>query len=153
MKREELEKIIRIHAKQGDCIGLIGVGKFGTILQKTAQKLGMTILLHDPPREIRESEDTYEAFQPQWGNGMGGCDFSKEIAETFLPLSILLSRASLLTIQVPLVSGGRFPTEGMIDQAFLDALRPGTRVLNFSGTGILSAGISDPRILNMTETA
>jgi len=86
----------RGEALQGKTIGIIGVGNVGGRLAKRVTALGLQPLLYDPPRAEREG------------------------AEGFITsLEILLAESDIITLHVPLTKGGRYPTQGMVNDAFL----------------------------------
>ena len=87
---------------QGSTLGLIGVGKFGSELKRMAEQYGLRTLLCDPPRSISDAEDLNDALHVDWGNGMGGCDFSQVETETFVPVSEICKYADVIAVQVPL---------------------------------------------------
>lgn len=128
-------------------IGLIGAGAFGSQIKELALAKGIppeNILLYDPARSREEAEEINDALHDEWGNGMGGCNFSSDREkETFLPLSSL-ARADLISIQIPLTEENR----SFIGRDFLESLSPKTQILSFSPKEIFSeeAG-KDPRIL------
>ncbi len=100
-------------------IGLIGAGKFGSELKQSALEHGFRVLLCDPPKADAAAEEVNDALHVEWGNGMGGCDFSRLETETYLPKECLARSADRIFVQVPLNQN----TKGMIDSAFLALCR------------------------------
>ena len=88
------------------CIGVVGVGHVGSIVADYCRRIGMTVLLNDPPRAERE----------------GG--------ESFTPLGELAERCDILTFHTPLVSGGDHPTFHLADRHFLSGLRRKPLLIN-----------------------
>ncbi len=128
---------------QGGTLGLIGVGKFGSELKRRAEQIGLRTLLCDPPRSLRDAEDLNESLHADWGNGMGGCDFSQERTETFVPVSEICRYADVIAVQVPLNEA----TTGMIDSGFLAACRDGVTVWIFSDPAAVHEDVRrDPRL-------
>ena len=111
-------------------LGLLGVGSFGNKIRSFALSLGIppeNILLCDPPRSREEAEEINDALHTDWGNGMGGCYFSSEIKDTFLPLSSL-AKADILSIQIPLTEENK----DLIGKEFLSLCSPKIKILSFS---------------------
>ncbi|MCD4664142.1 MAG: 4-phosphoerythronate dehydrogenase [Bacteroidales bacterium] len=75
-------------------IGIIGVGNIGSKIKNTAELLGIRVLLNDPPRAEKE------------GN------------ENFAELDTLLESADVITLHVPLATGGKHPTYHLADEHF-----------------------------------
>lgn len=89
----------------GKSIGIVGVGQCGSRVERIATALGMTPVLCDPPR----------------GRATG--------SDRFRPLAEL-AHCDVVTLHVPRTLDGPDRTEGMIDAAFLRALRPDAVLLN-----------------------
>ncbi len=86
-------------------VGIIGVGNVGSRLQRRLQRLGIKLLLNDPPR-------------------------AAEGATSFVSLDRLLDEADILCLHTPLVTAGPYPTQHLLGAAQLGRLRPGAIVLN-----------------------
>ena len=128
---------------QGGTLGLIGVGKFGSELKRIAEQNGLRTLLCDPPRSISDAEDLNDALHVDWGNGMGGCDFSQVETETFVPVGEICKYADCIAVQVPLNDS----TKDMIDSDFMAACRDGVTIWIFSDPAIVQAAVrQDPRL-------
>ena len=129
--------------EQGCTLGLIGVGKFGSGLKKMAEQYGLRTLLCDPPRSISDAEDLNDALHVDWGNGMGGCDFSQVKTETFVPVSEICKYADVIAVQVPLNDS----TKDMIDSGFMAACRKDTIIWIFSDPAVVQNPLrQDPRL-------
>ena len=129
--------------EQGCTLGLIGVGKFGSGLKKMAEQYGLRTLLCDPPRSISDAEDLNDALHVDWGNGMGGCDFSQVKTETFVPVSEICKYADVIAVQVPLNDS----TKDMIDSDFMAACRKDAIIWSFSDPAVVQNHLrQDPRI-------
>ena len=83
----------------GLTMGIVGVGHVGSLVAEVAGDLGMKILLNDPPREAQE------------GPGR------------FHPLHRLAEEADFISLHVPLVREGQYPTFHLADEAFFHSLR------------------------------
>jgi 4-phosphoerythronate dehydrogenase len=81
---------------QGKTIGIIGVGNVGGRLANRVTALGLQPLLYDPPRVEREGAEGFTTS-----------------------LETLLTESDIITLHVPLTKDGRYPTQGMVDRAFL----------------------------------
>ena len=87
-----------IASPDGLTLGIVGVGHIGSIVARWAAQLGFTVLLNDPPREIREVDDMFE------------------------PLETLQHHCDIITFHTPLTRNGQWPTWHLCDQAFIDGL-------------------------------
>lgn len=87
-------------------VGIVGVGNVGGRLQKRLEALGIKTLLCDPPRADR---------------GEPG---------DFCSLETLVAQADVLTFHTPLYQDGPYQTLHMADEALLQALKPGTILIN-----------------------
>ncbi len=83
-------------------IGIVGVGNVGKKVEAMARKLGLRVLLNDPPREKAE--------------GPGA----------FVSLDKLLEEATVVTMHVPLDE----TTRAMAGQEFFEKIRPGAILIN-----------------------
>ncbi|MBD3321214.1 MAG: DUF3410 domain-containing protein [Chitinivibrionales bacterium] len=92
----------------GKTLGIVGFGNVGSRVCSRAQALGMRCLLNDPPKQ----EST-------------GCDI-------FIKLPDLLQQADIVTVHVPLVTEGSYPTMHMIDERFLSMMKDGAILVNTS---------------------
>jgi erythronate-4-phosphate dehydrogenase len=88
-------------------LGIIGLGRIGTLVQAKADAMGMSILANDPPLERA---------------GQGG----------LVPLDELLGSSDIVTCHVPLTGDGADPTFHLLDARTLSRLRPDAVVINTS---------------------
>jgi erythronate-4-phosphate dehydrogenase len=90
----------------GKTIGLIGVGHVGRNVEEKAAALGLRVLRNDPPlAEIQ---------------GSAG----------FCSLDELQAESDIVSLHVPLVDGGPWPTRRLVNFRFLARLKPGAVLLN-----------------------
>lgn len=75
-------------------LGIVGVGNVGSRVARTAEALGMKVLLNDPPREQLEK-----------GKG-------------FVNLDVLREQSDIISFHVPLSRKGKFSTLKMVDMKF-----------------------------------
>jgi len=90
---------------RGMSIGVVGVGNVGSRVVRKAEALGMHVLQNDPP------------LQRQTGEGR------------FLPIGELMG-ADVITFHVPLTTDGADATHHMVDDVFLERVKPGAALIN-----------------------
>ncbi len=91
---------------KGKTLGIIGHGQVGTRVDRKARALGFRVLRNDPPKQAA-----------------GG-------AGAFVELDTLLRESDVVTLHVPLVENGPFPTRGLLGEDELSMLKPGVILLN-----------------------
>jgi erythronate-4-phosphate dehydrogenase len=96
------------HKIPGKTIGIIGVGNVGKKAANLAIRLGLKVLLNDPPRERAE--------------GQAGFTSMEEIAET----------ADIISLHVPLNPDGIDKTVQLADETFFSRLRRSPVLINTS---------------------
>ena len=89
------------------CIGIVGVGHVGSRVRRVAEKLGMRVLLNDPPR----------ADQGETG---------------FTDLKTLTEKCDIITFHTPLIKEGKYKTFHLADQTFFESLKKKAVVINTS---------------------
>lgn len=94
-------------ALENACLGIVGVGHVGSRIRQMAEKLGMRVLLNDPPR-ADEGE-----------NG-------------FVSLSELASECDVITFHTPLYRNGRYKTFHLADTDFFTSLKKKPVIINTS---------------------
>ena len=87
-------------------VGIVGAGNVGGRLQRRFEALGVKTLICDPPRA--DSGETGE----------------------FHGLETLVREADILTFHTPLIKDGPYKTWHLADQKLLEALKPGTILIN-----------------------
>lgn len=92
-------------------IGIIGLGNIGGRLAEMLSKLGVSVLGYDP-------------FKPE-------SPFHTD------SLHDLLSKADVVTLHVPFSKTGEHPTLGLVDRAFLQAMKPDACIINTSRGGVI----------------
>ena len=95
-------------SRAGAVLGVIGVGHVGKLVANVGRALGMNVLLNDPPRAEAEGESGFVSLE--------------EIKE----------KADFITLHVPLVRGGRYPTWKMLDDSFFAGVKKGVVFINSS---------------------
>ena len=105
----------------GRVVGIIGCGNVGGRARSRLQALGLECIVCDPPRARRE--------------GGGG----------FVELAAI-AQADIVTVHVPLVTGGASPTRGLIDEAFIQSLKPGCALVNTSRGAVVDESALKARL-------
>jgi len=85
-------------------LGIIGVGNVGSLVYKSAQTLGIRVLLNDPPRAARENNSE------------------------FISLEKLLNQSDIVTLHVPLTK----ETESIVNHSFLEKMKQSAWLINTS---------------------
>ena len=112
---------------RGSTLGIVGLGRIGTATALRAKPFGINVQFYDP--YVRDGQD-------------------KALGLTrHESLDELLASSDLLSLHVPLTR----ETRGMVDQAFLDSLRPGSILVNTARGGIVDldaiyAALRDDRL-------
>lgn len=91
---------------KGKTLGIIGHGQVGTRVDRKAKALGFRVLRSDPPKQACGGEGP------------------------FVDLETLLRESDVVTLHVPLVETGPFPTRNLLGEAELSLLKPGVILLN-----------------------
>ena len=90
----------------GRTLGVVGVGNVGKLAVKVGEALGMRVLRNDPPRAEAE--------------GQAG----------FVALDEIAREADFVTLHVPKVTGGKYPTVKLLDERFFAAAKRGVCLVN-----------------------
>lgn len=88
------------------CIGIIGVGHVGKKIESLARALNMPVFLNDPPRERAEGK------------------------QGFASVDELLSAADVVSLHVPLQTGGPDKTHHMANETFFSRIKKGAWLIN-----------------------
>lgn len=100
-------------------IGIVGVGNVGSKVEAACRKLGMRVLLNDPPRE--ESEEN-------------------ESGTPFVDIKTIQQEADIITFHTPLTKTGPHPTFHLADDDFFAALSKRPFVINAARGGVIDNG-------------
>lgn len=90
-------------------LGVVGCGNIGSIVTDWGRKMGVRVLVCDPPRKARGYVD-----------------------EDYLPLAALLKECDAVTIHTPLTKSGRNPTFHLLSQEELALMKPDSILVNAS---------------------
>ncbi len=116
-------------------MGVVGVGHVGTLVADVGKRLGMKVLLCDPPRAERGEEG-------------------------FFPIERLMSEADVITFHTPLARSGNHPTWHMANESFFRLLARKPIIINTSrgevidGEALLNAlneGLVSEAIIDVWE--
>lgn len=91
----------------GVCIGIVGVGHVGSLVAQMAERLGMTVLLNDPPKGIGVSLET------------------------------IARECDVITFHTPLTHTGDYPTYHLCDASFLAQCKPNALIINAARGGVV----------------
>ncbi len=99
-------------------LGIVGCGTIGSKLARVAKRLGIRVLVNDPPLEARR------ALPPQH-------------ARDAIPLEALLEQSDFVSLHVPLERVGQWPTWHLIGKDELRRMKPGAVLANSSRGPVL----------------
>lgn len=91
-------------------VGVVGCGNTGRRVARRCEALGCRVLRNDPPRAKNEPEN----------------------ADLFVSLDTLLQEADIISLHVPLTTGGPHATHHLLDTDVVAAMQPGTWLVNTS---------------------
>ncbi len=97
-------------------IGVVGVGNVGTKVANACLKLGMNVLINDPPREIAEPHN-------------------KDI---FVDIETIKREADFITFHTPLTRSGKHKTYHLADDDFFHSLHKKPFIINSSRGSVVS---------------
>ena len=100
----EQEKSIKL---KDACLGIVGVGHVGSRIQQLAERLGMRVLLNDPPRA---------------DHGEKG----------FVDLRTLACECDIITFHTPLERSGKYQTYHLANESFFNQLEKKPYIINTS---------------------
>ena len=98
-------------------VGIIGVGNVGSRVEKACKKLGMNVLLNDPP--LAQSEQ-------------GTSD-----KDRFVDLETIKNEADIITLHTPLTKSGPYKTLHLADNSFFDSLHKQPFIINSCRGGVV----------------
>jgi len=123
LKKENLDKTVEDGKKQfagfelpGHTLGVIGLGKIGSLVADAAIRLGMNVLGYDP----------HITVEAAWS-------LPSQVKRA-TSVDEILKSSHFVTLHVPLVE----KTRHLVDAKNIDAFRPGAVLLNFSREGVVA---------------
>jgi erythronate-4-phosphate dehydrogenase len=99
---------------QEKTIGIIGVGNVGSKVGAACRKIGMKVLLNDPPREAAEEDSSI-----------------------FTDIDTIMREADIITFHTPLTTSGIYKTHHLADTVFFDHLHRKPVIINAARGGII----------------
>ncbi|OHY97137.1 4-phosphoerythronate dehydrogenase PdxB [Salinicola sp. MIT1003] len=90
----------------GKTVGIVGAGNVGGRLATRLDNLDVECLICDPPRAEAENRDD------------------------FLDLDVMIERADIICLHTPLVAEGEHATHHLLNRERIEALKPGTVLIN-----------------------
>lgn len=97
-------------------IGIVGVGNVGSRVEVACRKLGMRVLLNDPPL----AEAMPSGSQPN----------------RFVELETVKEESDIITFHTPLTKNGKYPTYHIADERFFDRLGKKPFLINAARGGV-----------------
>lgn len=95
-------------------VGIIGYGHVGQIVSLWAKQMGITVLISDAPRK---------------NDGFMDVDY--------VPMEEVLKQSDAVSIHVPFIKTGKFPTHNLIGNSELDIMKHGAILVNSSRGGVV----------------
>ena len=117
---------------RGATIGIVGHGNVGVRVEEKARALGMKVLINDPPR-VEQAACAQVGEKTRVENlPLNGRNFQGPATQwqDYVSLNELLSACDILTLHVPLIETGNFPTRDFIAAPQLAQLKPGALLIN-----------------------
>jgi erythronate-4-phosphate dehydrogenase len=108
----------------GKTIGVIGVGNVGSKVVHKCRELGMNVLKNDPPLQELTGSKEY-------------CDLAE-----------LLKASDVVTLHVPLTVKDRRPTLHLVNDLFLNHMRPEAFLFNSSRGSVVDGGVLKSALKN-----
>ena len=94
-------------------VGIVGAGNVGTALSKILTAIGVKHCLYDPPLQ----------------QALANTGKTEHNGQSFVELA-QIAKCDVISLHVPFIMGGEYPTYQMIDKAFLEALAPNQLLIN-----------------------
>jgi erythronate-4-phosphate dehydrogenase len=110
---------------RGRPIGIVGFGNIGGRLARLLRSLGLCVLTSDPPLRELVERGGVDAVRP-------AADAATARGEAFVSLPELVARAGIVTLHVPLVETGPWPTRHLVDEEVLGHLADDALLINTS---------------------
>ena len=105
-------------------IGIVGCGHVGSKVYAVAQRLGMRVLVCDPPLAASVPQQTSTTHHPS--------------PITFVPMDVLEREADIITFHVPLTRSGQYATYHLAYEGFFRRLQRTPIIINTSRGEVVS---------------
>lgn len=102
----------------GKTLGVIGCGNIGSIVKEWGERLGVNVLVSDPPK---------------------GMDY---------PLERLLNESDAVTLHTPLTHAGEHPTHHLIGERELSLMKPGAILVNAARGAVVDFSALKPAVMS-----
>lgn len=128
--RDKLAKANGHFCLKGATIGIVGCGHVGSKVKAVAERLGMRVLVCDPPLEEALNQSLIVKPLLEESHELSSSPIVQH--QVFVPLSTIEEEADVITFHVPLTTEGRFATWHMADEAFFQRLARVPYLINTS---------------------
>lgn len=115
----------------GKTLGVVGVGRIGSLVAEWGRSLGMRVLLCDPPKE--------EAHAEALRRSIGEQPPSAAVAP-FISFERIAAESDAISLHVPLTRDGPYATMGMVNAAWLARVQRGAILINTSRGEVVDEG-------------
>lgn len=103
-------------------VGIVGFGRVGQALYSKLRRLGVRVLVNDPPLQAKADNKVPDA---EWS-----------------PLETLLEQCEVISMHTPLTRSGDYPTHHLLNESMVRLIRPGTFLLNAGrGEAVATTGL------------
>ena len=109
------------------CVGIVGVGNVGSRLLARLKALGVKVLACDPPRAAQEGSAGFET------------------------LPTLINHCDVLCLHTPLVTEGPHKTRHLLGSAEINALKPGSIVVNAGRGDCMDSAALAERLIQQAD--
>lgn len=99
-------------------IGIIGYGNIGKLVAHYTKKLGLKVLVNDPP--LKDANYNFP-------------DFLK-----YAKLNNIFEQCNIITNHIPLTNSGQYPTKNLIDKKLLYLINPNSLFIHTSRGGVVN---------------
>lgn len=109
-------------------IGIVGVGNVGSKVETACKKLGMRVLLNDPPLV-----EKMNAAAPR----KSPCAEASSASRQFVDLETIKKESDIITLHTPLTKDGKYKTHHLADEDFFDTLGRKPFIINSCRGGVV----------------
>ncbi len=122
-------------------IGIVGVGNVGRKVEAACRKLGMRVLLNDPPREEKEFDNTAVSNSGIVQNIGMELNSTNKLNSTneqnpFVDLETIKREADIITFHTPLIKEGKHRTFHLADEKFFMEVARKPFIINAARGGV-----------------